>query len=179
MGADYALYVKAIFWVYFSALASVLPLHLAHVCTLNMRRTTDSSTVMQIICGLKNLILSYPSNQNEWTWTAMPTQQMKWLVRIFQTSLKLPLCHLPLVYWTEIYEMCPKTNLGHLSFFFGGGIMDKGCLFSESFSLCLKSPKKRCQITILCIFSIPRPHTFQLQKAEYNSFLLKYCLFLH
>ena len=142
MGADYALYVKAIFWVYFSALASVLPLHLAHVCTLNMRRTTDSSTVMQIICGLKNLILSYPSNQNEWTWTAMPTQQMKWLVRIFQTSLKLPLCHLPLVYWTEIYEMCPKTNLGHLSFFFGGGIMDKGCLFSESLSLCLKSQKK-------------------------------------
>ena len=121
-----------------------LALHLAHVC-MYLEHEEDHRFVYCYANYLwsKEFDIVISINQNKWTWTAMPTQQMKWLVRIFQTSLKLPLCHLPVVYRTEIYEMCPKTNLGHLSFFFGGGIMDKGCLFSESFFTLAQISKKK------------------------------------
>ena len=78
MGADYALYVKAIFWVYFSALASVLPLHLAHVC-MYLEHEEDHRFVYCYANYLwsKEFDIVISINQNKWTWTAMPTQQMK------------------------------------------------------------------------------------------------------
>ena len=112
-----------------------LALHLAHVCMYVPWTTEDHRFVYCYANYLwsKEFDIVISINQNKWTWTAMPTQQMKWLVRIFQTSLKLPLCHLPVVYRTEIYEMCPKTNLGYLSFFFWRGDHGQSLLILRKF----------------------------------------------
>ena len=101
----------------------ILALYLAHVC-MYLKHEVDHRWFVYCYANYlwsKEFDIVIFINQNKWTWTPMPTQQMKWLVRIFQTSLKLPFCHLPVVYRTEIYEMCLKTNLGYLSFFFWRG----------------------------------------------------------
>ena len=82
-------------------------------CTLNMRRTTDSSTVMQIICGLKNLILSYPSTKINGLGQQCPHSKWNDWLEFFKRRLN---CHFVICLLTYIVSCGGHFVICHLTF---------------------------------------------------------------